>query len=385
MPARILAIQTALLLLAPAAWSQDYQCRINVPGGPPTFEPGQEIALEGQCVDGSGNPLPDGNLDWVVEYKVDTATEVQGEFNATSLVSFTAKPRGEGLSWYVIRLAGRSDVGTVSSDRLALLPANGEFQYVTVSDMEQLVVVANGHGPMERNTSVGEVEAEDGNPISLRGGAYNKGLGVHAGSEVRVPLDRRCPYFVSDIGVDDEKGGAGSVIFKVMADEDLLYTSAQLTGLSPVENIAVKIPPMAKEVVLIVEEGDDGMNSDHADWAGAHLICRDESIPVALGRTGPGQASSNHDLHQDLGFKAAISGGAGAMRFSFLIPGTTHAVLELRDGAGRLLARPLDRNVGPGRHDLEWAPASPLPAGLMFAVLKAGSGRSTRILAGGIR
>ena len=88
----------------------------------------------------------------------------------------------------------------------------------------------NGLGPAERNTNNGGRAAGDGGSITLSGITYAKGLGVHAASRVRFHLDRKCQTFNSDIGLDDQVGDRGSVVFQVWADGAKLYDSGVMTG-----------------------------------------------------------------------------------------------------------------------------------------------------------
>jgi NPCBM/NEW2 domain-containing protein len=85
--------------------------------------------------------------------------------------------------------------------------------------------VTNGFGPVERDRSNGEDAASDGVPLSINGTKYAKGLGVHAYSEIRLALNGRCSAFKADVGVDDEVGSRGSVVFHVMVDGIERYTS----------------------------------------------------------------------------------------------------------------------------------------------------------------
>jgi len=83
-----------------------------------------------------------------------------------------------------------------------------------VSDLQALTSV-NGWGPMEIDMSNGEMAAGDGRIITINGSQYQKGLGVHAYSEVVYDIGGQFSTFISDIGVDDEVGNRGSVIFQV--------------------------------------------------------------------------------------------------------------------------------------------------------------------------
>jgi hypothetical protein len=132
-------------------------------------------------------------------------------------------------------------------------------------------VVANGWGPAEKDRSNGEDGAGDGLPITLNGVIYAKGLGVHAASDIRYTMTT-CSLFSAKVGVDDEVGALGSAVFQVFADGTKLYDSGVLTGASASPTVSVDVT--GKTVLqLVVTNGGDNVNYDHADWADATLTC----------------------------------------------------------------------------------------------------------------
>ncbi len=140
-----------------------------------------------------------------------------------------------------------------------------------VSDLQWLDST-NGWGPVERDRSNGEDAAGDGNPITLDGVVYAKGLGAHAPSEVKVRLGANCSTFTAKVGVDDEVADRGKVTFKVAVDGAVKYTSEQLTGTSPTASVSVDVNG-GQTLSLQVTDGGDGVTSDHGDWAEAKLSC----------------------------------------------------------------------------------------------------------------
>ena len=79
--------------------------------------------------------------------------------------------------------------------------------------------MSNGYGPVERDMSNGMGGAGDGRAITLNGVTSAKGLGVHATSTVTYPLGGAyLGLFLANVGVDDECGGAGTVVFEVLVD-----------------------------------------------------------------------------------------------------------------------------------------------------------------------
>ncbi|WP_406835718.1 NPCBM/NEW2 domain-containing protein [Streptomyces sp. AHU1] len=130
----------------------------------------------------------------------------------------------------------------------------------------------NGWGPVERDTSNGESAAGDGHPITLGGAVYAKGLGVHAESSVAYYTGTVCETVSAEVGVDDEKGARGTVAFAIWADGVEVASSGTLTNAVPARPLTADVTG-ARVVRLVVTDGGDGIDSDHADWADAELAC----------------------------------------------------------------------------------------------------------------
>jgi hypothetical protein len=115
-------------------------------------------------------------------------------------------------------------------------------------------------------------ESFDTEFLELGGAAYPTGLGTHAPSEIRFPLDGKYTMFESEIGVDgSQHGGPASVIFRVGVDDRIVYTSRVFYAGTPPEKIAIDVTG-ANTLTLWVGDAGDGIQCDHADWAGAKLV-----------------------------------------------------------------------------------------------------------------
>jgi len=130
---------------------------------------------------------------------------------------------------------------------------------------------SNGFGPVERNTSNGEEEAADGRALQIGDQIYERGLGVHAPSLLRFRLAGACTRFSAEIGVDDEVGDQGSVVFQVWSDGEKLFDSGTLTGTSAPLAVDVSLEGRQDLRLFVGSNGD--MSHDHADWAEARLSC----------------------------------------------------------------------------------------------------------------
>jgi hypothetical protein len=144
------------------------------------------------------------------------------------------------------------------------------IQYL--SDMDWVGTPINPYEPVHRDLSIGNGNGHAGNPITLNGVAYGKGLGVHAYSVVTYNLGGQYSSFVSDIGLDDEVvAGIGSVRFFVLADGQQIYDSDVMRSDTATQTINVSVAGV-QELKLIVTIADNGDTADHADWANARLV-----------------------------------------------------------------------------------------------------------------
>lgn len=150
--------------------------------------------------------------------------------------------------------------------RPADVPADGPF--VWVSDMTDLTVQSNGWGPVERNLSNGENGAGDGKTITLNGATYQKGIGVHATAQLSIPLSKRYSRFRADVGIDDEVGTKGKAVFEVVADDQIVWSSGEMTGASDTRTLAVDVTGVN---VLQLRCVSDVKDYAHGDWAHARL------------------------------------------------------------------------------------------------------------------
>ncbi|MEU9095179.1 NPCBM/NEW2 domain-containing protein [Streptomyces sp. NPDC048428] len=140
-----------------------------------------------------------------------------------------------------------------------------------LSDLPQLSA-ANGYGPVEKDTSNGESAAGDGHPLTIGGEVYAKGLGVHAASAVEYYAGGACSTVTARVGADDEKGAKGSVAFEIWSDGTKAASTGVLTNAMAARSVSADVSG-AQVVRLVVTDGGDGVDSDHADWADLRITC----------------------------------------------------------------------------------------------------------------
>jgi Zn-dependent M28 family amino/carboxypeptidase len=175
---------------------------------------------------------------------------------------------GAGLPWSSVAPAD-------SLSSLALTPGENTLSY------EPFLSAANGWGPVERDRSNGEQAAGDGRTLTLNGQTYSRGFGTHAGSDLRFSLKGSgvtCTRFTAEIGVDDEVGSRGSVVFQVYLDGAKVHDSGRMTGSSATRKVSLDVAGKA-ELRLVVTDAGDGRSADHADWAAPRLACQTAPAP----------------------------------------------------------------------------------------------------------
>ncbi|MBO6121923.1 MAG: NPCBM/NEW2 domain-containing protein, partial [Kiritimatiellae bacterium] len=119
----------------------------------------------------------------------------------------------------------------------------------------------------------------DGNALRVGGVEYGRGVGTHAPSAHRVAANGNALSFSAMVGVDDECGGKGSVVFRILADGTAVAEVAAKGG-EAAKQISADLAG-AKRIVLEVTDGGDGMHFDHADWCDAKFVFKDGTKPLS--------------------------------------------------------------------------------------------------------
>lgn len=124
----------------------------------------------------------------------------------------------------------------------------------------------------------------DGGSISLRGEVYPTGILVHPGNKPEgssgfaefalVGGLTEATRFKATVGVEDTARDRGSVVFRVNVRRNgtwqQVYDSGILRGGGEIKEVDVDIAG-ADAIRLVVTDGGDDINSDHAAWANARL------------------------------------------------------------------------------------------------------------------
>ena len=118
----------------------------------------------------------------------------------------------------------------------------------------------------------------DGNPLSVGGVKFEHGVGTHAASKYRLHTGGNAISFSAKVGIDDEMGANGTVVFRVLADKKVVAEVATKGG-KPAKPINANVEG-AKFVTLEVTDAGDGISCDHADWVDAVFTFKDGTKPL---------------------------------------------------------------------------------------------------------
>jgi len=120
----------------------------------------------------------------------------------------------------------------------------------------------SGWGTPKANLSI------DGNPLTINGITYTKGIGTHANASNLFSLYGTALKFNAKVGLDDES--SGSVEFTVKVDNIIVFQSGVMTKGMPAKDIAIDLRG-AQLLEISVSDGGNGIGSDHADWVDAYI------------------------------------------------------------------------------------------------------------------
>jgi hypothetical protein len=189
-------------------------------------------------------------------------TQTTGGLSVTAPSNSNLSPPG----YYMLFILNSSGVPSVAK----IIKVGGSSAENYLSDLAW-ASATNGWGPVERDMSNGETAQGDGRIITLNGVTYAKGLGAHANSEIIFNIGGGgYSRFISDVGLDDETAPNGTVVFQVYGDGVLLYSSGVVNNQSATQNINVSVAGV-QQLRLVITDGGDNNNYDHADWANARL------------------------------------------------------------------------------------------------------------------
>jgi len=174
------------------------------------------------------------------------------------------------FSFIVFKLLPKKIVGVVGLGAVMayfVLIVGGKLNYQKINvyiDKLRPVYATQDYGKLSKNKTVAN------RILSSAYYFFNRGLGTHANSQVVYNLGGQFRVFESEVGIDTEAIEPATVVFKVVGDGKILYKSPVMNKWDKPEHIKVNVAGV-NQLVLVVEDGGDGINNDHAGWYNAKL------------------------------------------------------------------------------------------------------------------
>jgi NPCBM/NEW2 domain len=173
---------------------------------------------------------------------------------------------------FAIETAGGLRVAGGGIDDVVYLQSLGG-RFVYLSDLEpdgyRHVPYLSIEWPYARDRSV------RGEPLSVSGQRYLKGIGMHSASRLTYNLDGHYRRFDSAVAIDDSAGKRGSVTFGVYVLREGAWTEAftsnVVRGGEAPRLVSVDVTG-AQGLSLTVDYADRGDELDQADWLDARLV-----------------------------------------------------------------------------------------------------------------
>ncbi|HZR21929.1 MAG TPA: NPCBM/NEW2 domain-containing protein [Verrucomicrobiae bacterium] len=161
----------------------------------------------------------------------------------------------------------------------------------------------------------------DNHPLFIDGKRFEHGFGTHAISVLRIALHGNGERFTATVGVDDEVGQRGSVVFFVIGDGKTLWQSGVLRGGDHAKEVSVDLHGI-QTLLLRVGDADDDINYDHADWAEAKIVMSQGKPEAIAPVREPAMVLTPKSPIQPRIHGAKVFGARPGSPFLFTIPAT---------------------------------------------------------------
>ncbi|MCP5022095.1 MAG: hypothetical protein GY930_09980 [bacterium] len=84
-------------------------------------------------------------------------------------------------------------------------------------------------------------------------------------------LDGSWDRFTGHVGMDDEVGDGGGILFRVYGDDKLLFESPEMDGSNIKQLMDLSIAGVKELRLVLLATGDDAQGN-HGDWLDTNLI-----------------------------------------------------------------------------------------------------------------
>lgn len=267
-------------------------------------------------------------------YRIETAMDKNGpwtlaaEYTKDTLSSRNAEESLDGVEARYVKITF-TDVPANEKAFLSELEVYGNPSSITppytkysayLSDVVDYSKVSTGWGEKGKDKTC------EGNPITVGNKVYKKGIGLHADSTIIHNLDKKYTRISGVAGIDNEVNG-GNAIFRIYADNSLIYEKELSGGESDAFNVSVSGVTELK----LMTDANGSESQDHTDWADVKLYgaIRDVSKKNSGIRTSYIGISDRLQAGEDFTGKLTLKSTSDILQ-------PLCASLSLYDPAGRL-------------------------------------------------
>ncbi len=149
-----------------------------------------------------------------------------------------------------------------------------EPETVWLSSLD-LATIVQGWGQPQADKAV------TGKPLSIGGQKFERGLGTHTDSLVRLQLKGGAEKFLAFVGVDDgATSDHASISFRVVGDGKVLFRVSGMKRGQAARKVEVDVKGV--KMLLLIADSRGDIAYGHADWADARLLVTGER-PVIVG------------------------------------------------------------------------------------------------------
>ena len=149
--------------------------------------------------------------------------------------------------------------------------AGSQTETISLSSLD-IYRIEQGWGQGTSNRSV------MGQPLTIAGKIFEQGIGTHANSTIPLLLGGKAVELSGLAGLDDESRQRGSVVFKIEADGKEIWNSGLMRFGDEARPFALDVKNV-KSLMLLVLDGGDGADWDHADWVDLKITMIDHAKP----------------------------------------------------------------------------------------------------------
>lgn len=202
------------------------------------------------------------------------AQDAKGNDITGSIVVTHSDVNQEKIGTYQVTYEVMDEQGYKTSATIEVIVEN-----VTYASDLQWISATSSYGQTKKDQTISGKTIKLKNELKVI--EYPKGIGTHANSTVVYHVDgKNFQSFEAAIGVEQSipDNRNSSIVFEVYVDNVKAYDSGLMKYATPEKHIKVNIAG-AREIKLVVNDGGNGIGSDHAAWGDAKFVGLSASEP----------------------------------------------------------------------------------------------------------